>query len=330
MLLPGALRGVAWPGDADTPYPRADPADAARLPADTWGTARLPVGVRLELVGDAAALEIDYRCATDELGYRGAGAGTAFSAWRGGVEVSTAPAELPGGTARLALPGAADDVVTVSLPEGMRPTLLDARAVGGELRPGPHRPRWLAYGDSITEGWIASGPAGAWPAIAAREFELDAVNLGYAGAARGEIVTAEQLSALDADVISLAYGTNCWTRIPHSAAQFRAGLEAFLAVVRQGHPTTPIVVASPVLRPDAEATPNRLGATLADFRAETELVVGERQRAGDGGLTLVRGGPLLTADLLPDGIHPGDAGHRILAEQIGGAVVAVASGGAGR
>ncbi len=97
MLLAGSLRGTAWVGDADAPYPRADPGDAARLPADTWGTARLPVGVRLELIGDAGALEIDYRCATDELGYRGPGAGTAFSAWRGGVEVSTAPAKLAGG-----------------------------------------------------------------------------------------------------------------------------------------------------------------------------------------------------------------------------------------
>ncbi len=188
----------------------------------------------------------------------------------------------------------------------------------------------MAYGDSITEGWIASGPAGAWPAIAAREFRLDVVNLGYAGAARGEIVTAEQLAALDADVISLAYGTNCWTRIPHSAAQFRAGLEAFLAVVRQGHPTTPIVVASPVLRPDAEHTPNRLGATLADFRDETERVVDAMQRAGDPALTLVPGGPLLTVDRLPDGIHPGDAGHRILAQHIGGAVAAAVATDADR
>ncbi len=128
MLLPGALRGVAWAGDADTPYPRADPADVARLPADTWGSARLPVGVRLELVGDAGALEIDYRCATDDLGYRGAGAGTAFTAWRGGVEVANAPADLAGGTVRLVLAGAGDDdeVVTVHLPEGMRPILLGA------------------------------------------------------------------------------------------------------------------------------------------------------------------------------------------------------------
>ena len=38
------LRGNAWPGTDELPYPRADPADLDRLPGDTVGTARLPVG----------------------------------------------------------------------------------------------------------------------------------------------------------------------------------------------------------------------------------------------------------------------------------------------
>ena len=53
----------------------------------------------------------------------------------------------------------------------------------------------------------------------------------------------------------------------------REGMRGFLTVVREGHPATPIVVASPVVRPDAEEVPNRLGATLADLRAAIEDVV---------------------------------------------------------
>ena len=41
---------------------------------------------------------------------------------------------------------------------------------------------------------------------------------------------------------------------------------------------------------------------------------------GDTALTLVRGGSLLEPDHLPDGIHPGDEGHQILAVAFGGAV----------
>jgi lysophospholipase L1-like esterase len=332
--LLGSLRGVAWSGDAQTPYPRADPADADRLPADTWRTAELPVGVRLELVGDARGLEIDYACATDDLGYRGEGAGVHFSAWRGEREVASAPARVDGERALLefldvgdaAGPAVSDDLLTVYLPEGMRPTIFDVRPVDGTLTGAPRRPRWLAYGDSLTEGWVASGPAFSWPMLAARWYGLDAVNLGYAGSARGELPSAEQIAALDADVISIAYGTNCWSRIAHSAPHFREGFRSFLRLVRQGHPETPIVVASPMLRPDAESTPNRLGATLADLRFEVEDLVQSLQQGGDGALTLVPGLPLLVADQLPDGIHPGDDGHRAMAKAIGGAVSGVLRG----
>ena len=78
------LRGCAWDGVDGMPYPRADPADLARLPGDTVGTARIPVGARFELVGDAGAVEVAYTTTTDDLGYRGAGAGTTFAVVRGG------------------------------------------------------------------------------------------------------------------------------------------------------------------------------------------------------------------------------------------------------
>jgi lysophospholipase L1-like esterase len=318
------LRGCAWPAGAGVPYPRADPDDVARLPIDTWTTAQLPVGVRLEVVGDADAIVIAYRTETDDLGYRGDGAGRTFATWRGAVCIDEARGALGEGEVKLALGDAAGETPTiVTLPEGMRPTIVGIGADGGEIVPAPAQPRWLAYGDSIAEGWIASSPGRAWPAVAGRDLGLDVCNLGYAGSARGEIVSAEQLASLSAAVISISHGTNCWTRIPHSAAMVRAGTLAFLDVVRQGHPTTPIVVASPVVRPDAEATPNRLGATLADLRHAIEDAVRERIDAGDGHLVLVPGEPLLAASHLADGIHPGDEGHAVLAREIGSAVAAV-------
>jgi lysophospholipase L1-like esterase len=315
------LRGCAWPGTDDLPYPRADPDDLSRLPIDTVGTAHLPVTVRFELVGDAGAIDIAYTTRTDDFGYRGPGAGTAFTVVRDGKPVDEQPAGLGDGTARLALGGArAGTPAVVYLPEGMQPTVRSITATGGTIEPAPHHPRWLAYGDSIAEGWIASGPSGAWPAIAARDLDLDVVNLGYAGSARGEIVSAEQIARVAADVISISHGTNCWTRIPFSTGMFRENTRAFLDIVRAGHPDTPIVVTSPVLRPDAEDTPNRLGATLSDLRAVMEDVTLERIAAGDNRLTLVRGGGLLEPAHLPDGIHPGDEGHQILAVAFGGAV----------
>jgi len=351
------LRGCAWPAAPGVPYPRFDPRDMGRLPADTWQCAAIPAGVRLELVGGAARLEIDYTTATSDLGYRGEGAGTTFAVWRGGVAVDEQPAQHAAGPGAASPPapdhgveapgartapgptgGPAGGVASVTvdlaperggtavvyLPEGLRPEIVALRALGGSVAPAPPGPRWLAYGDSLLEGWVASGPARAWGAMAARDHGLDLVNLGYAGSARGEIPCAEAIAALAADVISITHGTNCWTRTPHSAGMLREGTRAFLEIVRQGHPTTPVVLASPVLRPDAEATPNRLGATLADLRAAMEEAAAERIAAGDANLVLIPGAGVISADQLADGIHPGDDGHATMAAVFGSAVAAAA------
>jgi len=332
------LRGCAYRGVPGVPYPRFDPADVGRLPADTWQCATIPAGVRLEVVGDATTLELDYTTATDDLGFRGAGAGTTFAVWRGGRQGDEQPALSPTAatatatataTVTLSLGGPADSPAVVYLPEGMRPEVLALRPGGGSLTPAPRRARWIAYGDSLLEGWVASAPARGWGAVAARHHDLDLVNFGYAGSARGEIPCAEAVAGLAADVISISHGTNCWTRTPHSAGMMLETTRAFLDIVRQGHPDTPIVVSSPVLRPDAETTPNRLGATLSHLRAAMEEAVHDRIDAGDRHIVLVPGADVLDATLLADGIHPGDSGHHRLAEVLGSAVAAAAGVGDG-
>jgi lysophospholipase L1-like esterase len=308
------LRGVAFPAAGSVPYPRAKP--DPRLPRDTWEQAKIPVGVRLELVGDD--VEITYRTQTNDLGYRGDGAGRTFEVWRGGERVDEEKAELGEGTTKLAL-GTGRDAAIVYLPEGMRPVIL---GVIGDVEPAPSQPRWVVYGDSVAEGWIASAPAMAWPAIAGRERAFDVVNMGYAGAARGEIPSAEQVAELDADAITIAYGTNCWIRTAHSVGMAREGMVAFLEIVRENHPETPIVVTSPIARLDAELTPNRLGATLEHIRDALEDAVRDRISAGDVNLELVPGRHLVHESQLGDGIHPKDEGHRALAEAIGAVVSA--------
>ena len=314
------IRGQAWPGTTKVPYPRAKPSDAFRLPVDTWTQAQIPVGVRLELVGDAEQVQIAYETRGADSGIRGE-SGVTFQLWRGGTPVDEEKAEHPQGTVRLRLgAGPADDPAIIYLPEGMRPALLDVAGLGGEIEPAPLQPRWLCYGDSIAEGWLASRAAFAWPAIAGREQRLDVFNFGYAGSARGEIVSAEHIAELDAAVISITHGTNCWQRIPHSIGMFREITDAFLNVVRQGHPETPILVASPILRSDAEETPNRLGATLVDLRKSMEEVVAHRIDDGDDRIRFIDGLPIVSESQLSDGIHPNDDGHRAIAAALGPAV----------
>ena len=76
------IRGAPYPASAEVAYPRANPTDTARLPADIWHAATVPAGVRIELIGDAQAIDVAYRTTTGNLGYRGDGAGIVFSVWR--------------------------------------------------------------------------------------------------------------------------------------------------------------------------------------------------------------------------------------------------------
>ena len=266
------LRGAAFPPTRSVPYPRAKPDD--RLPRDTWQMACIPAGVRLEFVGDAEVVIEVEGADKDDLAWTKAG-----------------------------------DRHVVYLPA--KPSVR-VTSIEGDAEPAPAQPRWLAYGDSITEGWVTSTPAQAWPAVAGREHGLDVINMGYAGAARGEIASAEHVADLPADVITVAHGTNCWTRTPHTAGMVAEGLRAFLDVVRDGHPETPIIIVSPIVRPDAEDTPNRLGATLTDLRRAIEEVAADRID-----VDLVPGLGLVRPDQLPDGIHPGDEGHAAIAAAVG-------------
>jgi lysophospholipase L1-like esterase len=311
------LRGCAWPSAPGVPYPRAKPEGMmGRLPQDTWAMASIPVGVRLELTGAADEVEVRYHAAQEAFGYLGGGEGHSFVAYVDGERVAESRAEV--GEHSVRLPGPAGGTALVYLPERMGPTVL---SVEGDVEPAPTQPRWLCYGDSIAEGWVVTSPDLAWPAVVGRDIGVDTVNLGYAGSARGEIPSAEELAELDGEVITICHGTNCWTRTPHSTALFAQGLRDFVTIVRQGHPETPIVAVSPITRPDAEETPNRLGATLVDLRNAFEDVMGGLATS-DPSVTLVEGFPLVTVQQLADGIHPGDEGHAAMAAAIGPVVAA--------
>lgn len=311
------LRGNPFPGTARVPYPRADP-DDGRLPRDTWYMASFPVGVRLELTGGAEAVRIAYRARVSPAGWTEQ-RGWSFEVWRAGKRISAELAAEGEATVQLPLADPTGDPFVVYLPERLAPEILAVDAVGGPIEPAPRAPRWICYGDSIAAGADASSPALTWASLVARTHGLDVTNLGYSGAARGELPSAEQVARLDAAVISITHGTNCWNRIAHSRGMMLEQTRAFLRIVRDGHPATPIVVCTPVLRPEAEEAPNRLGATLEDLRAAmTEACTGFD-------VEVVKGRDLIDASMLADNVHPNDAGHRAIADALG-PVLAEAAG----
>lgn len=318
MKINDLLSGAATSEDD---RPRRVPSDVMeRWSADTIQAARVPAGIRASFVGDARAVEIDVQTAST-LALATPTAHGEFTVYVDGRRHSGIPvAAETTETVHIDLPDRAPDApVEIHLPERYEPRLLDVRAIDGQVQPRSSSVRWVAYGDSITQGWTTSDPGATWTATAARSTGFDLLNLGFAGAARGELPLAAHLASTPADVISLAWGTNCWSQIEMDAAYIKELMRLFLTMVRRGHRDTPLLVMSPVLRPAAEATANGSGATLADLRDALEEAVVSFQRVhADENLHLLRGEGLISLDQLdPDGIHPNDAGHAAISTTVG-------------
>lgn len=307
-LLQGLLPGLDPSAESRLPAPVR-----AKLPVDTVAAARVPAGVHLAFTGSAAMLRLRTR-RTEATSAPSPGLADVLEVFVDGDRIR--PVALSGGpVVGVVLPQRrAEAVVRIYLPEA-RPVLIDSvEAVGGDIVPLPRRRRWVVQGDSISQGWSVTAAGLAWPSRLARDLDLDLVNLGFAGSARGEHGAAVAVAQSEADLVTIAWGTNCWSSIPTDAREIAERMRLFLTVVREGLPDIPLTVMSPIVRPAAESEPNCFGATLADLRKALEGAAEEFAAAhGDTNLHVVSGLHLVEAALLVDGVHPGDAGHERLA-----------------
>jgi len=302
------IRGL---GPSEAEPNRLASAFADRLPHDTWEAGRVPATVRLEFHSHATGLEISL-LAGEPLAFAAPTATGAFTVLRNGGETES----IEAGTGRVTIPLQSDGAsYAIYLPEATCRRITEIEATRGRIEPIEPGPTWLAYGDSITQGWSATDPSRSYPAIVARALGLNLHNLGFAASARGEIPVAEYMATVPAGLITLAFGTNNWSRLPTGARHMEGILRDFIAALRTGQPDTPIVVISPLLRPDAERTENLVGATLVELRESIESTTRELAKS-DPHLTLLAGADLIGEGDLVDGVHPGDDGHAKLAARL--------------
>ncbi|MFE7536045.1 GDSL-type esterase/lipase family protein [Streptomyces rhizosphaericola] len=207
------------------------------------------------------------------------------------------------------------------------------------------RPVWLHHGSSISHGSNAATPTGTWPALAAAHGGAELINLGFSGSALLDPFTARTLRDTPADLISIKIGINLVNTDLMRLRAFGPAVHGFLDTVREGHPTTPLLVISPIHCPIHEHTP---GPSTYDLGAMSEgrlrfTATGDPAETAAGKLTLtvirdelarLVAGRTATdphlhhldgldlygendhADLpLPDDLHPDPATHRLIAER---------------
>lgn len=130
--------------------------------------------------------------------------------------------------------------VTVNLPlYGGMEELYVGLAPGAKLEPADDYRDVLPtiyYGSSITQGGCASRPGNNYSGILSRKFDVDFVNLGFSGNARGEQTMADHVASLPMSAFVYAYDHNAPT-VEHLAATH----EPMYQTVRAAHPDIPVI-----------------------------------------------------------------------------------------
>ncbi|OCI93817.1 lipase [Rhizobium sp. AC27/96] len=204
---------------------------------------------------------------------------------------------------------------------------------------------WLHHGSSISQGSNAASPTGIWPVVAADQAGVELVNLGFGGSALLDPFVARTIRDTPADVISLKIGINLVNTDLMRLRAFGPAMHGFLDTIREGHPTTPLFVVSPILCPIHETVPGPSQADLVSLRRGQLLFQAggnaEEVRQGKLTLTLIRDQLRTIVDRrskddgnihyvdgrelygetdnerlpLPDELHPDAETHRLMGER---------------
>lgn len=176
-------------------------------------------------------------------------------------------------------------------------------------------PRWTTYGSSISQCGAAESPAYTWPAIVARERELDLTCLGFGGQCHLDPMIARLIRDTPADVITICAGINIQGGASLNARSFGPALIGTVRTIREKHPDIPIGLISPIFSPPRETTANAVGFSLQMMRREVEAAVAALRSCDDANVHYFSGldvfGPEL-AHLLPDDLHPDAEGYKAL------------------
>jgi len=173
--------------------------------------------------------------------------------------------------------------------------------------------RYVAYGDSITQGFTASHIGLTYPFLLAENKHWQIFNMGFGGrsanANDGKVV-----APLKADIMTILIGVNDWQGgVP--LEKFQAQMEGLLHNIRKDSPTTPIYLITPLWvnpswKPKTE---------VADLDSYRQVIRNIAQKLDDPHLHLIEGPSLIDHDAKyfdKVAVHPNDAGFEMMAGRL--------------
>lgn len=243
------------------------------------------------------------------------------------------------------LPAGGDHVLELWLsncgPQRIRTLEIEAGANCAVVR--DTRPRWITHGSSITHSkgldanqfpglaygtGSAHSPSRTWPATAAKLADVNLLSLGFGGQCHMDQMMARQIRDTPADCISLKFGINVHTMGSMVKRAFAQAALGFIQTVREGHPTTPLLLVSPIYGHHREektqstvpflplqGNPDARFPTLRDMRAELKRLVEILQSRRDSNIKYLDGLELFgeaEGGMMPDRLHPNGDGYELI------------------
>ena len=268
---------------------------------ESWGIrANCSAGVQLSIVTDSRTLELTGRILPGARQYAGVDVevdGRVIGSHRLDAGNETRTISL----AEFAMRHERE--ITVTFPQSAIPDL-DTIEVEDDASVAPPKPkgrRYLAIGDSITQGMNARGSASAYPIQLAKLLNAELLNLGVGGHIF-DVDSLDEELPFEPDIVTVAYGTNDWTR-EITREDIAETVDAYLRRLSKMVPGADVFVLTPIWREIGNEV--RAGGTLVEFSSAIA-----RTAAVFGNVTIIDGTTLVPnrSDLLPDGTHPNDEG----------------------
>ena len=172
----------------------------------------------------------------------------------------------------------------------------------------------LYYGSSITQGGCASRPDHAYQAMIAKRNNIDFINLGFSGSAKGEDIMVDYLAGIECGLFVCDYDHNAPT-----AAHLKNTHYRLYKRYREKRPSTPILfITRPDITGDVEGE-DRWRIVYNTYKTA--------KRKGDKNVYFLSGksfyGKKNRWDFAVDGCHPTDLGFSKMAEKIYKKMIAI-------
>lgn len=181
----------------------------------------------------------------------------------------------------------------------------------GEARPYRDIAPVVIYGSSIVHGTAASRPGNIYPLIMSRALNVDVVNLGFSGQAKGERSIAEWMAGLPMSIFVCDYDHNA-----PNPESLKATHYPMYEIIREKNPSLPYIM---ITRPNYWTRPRQQAEILKrrDIIMESYL---KARNNGDENVYFIDGmsffGGAHQYETVIDGIHPNDAGFISMADSI--------------